>query len=89
MKRFLLACAVLMFAVGSAFAQVCVVRDPTGTPLNVRTHPNGRIVGALHNGARVEILETTYDNGGRPWAYIRPLDVGQRGWVFRAYLDCQ
>jgi hypothetical protein len=25
--------------------------DPTGTPLNVRTTPNGNIVGTLNNGS--------------------------------------
>jgi hypothetical protein len=29
----------------------CRVMDPTGTPLNVRTTPNGNIVGTLNNGS--------------------------------------
>ena len=33
---------------------VCIVSDPTGTPLNVRATPNGRIIGSLSNGTRVQ-----------------------------------
>lgn len=67
----------------------CVVSDPTGTPMNVRAHPNGPILGALHNGAAVQILDVTVDGGGRPWAYVVPLGEGRRGWVFRAHLACR
>jgi hypothetical protein len=30
----------------------CRVRDPTGTPLNVRTSPNGNAAGTLNNGVQ-------------------------------------
>lgn len=33
----------------------CTVIDPTGTPLNVRSGPNGQIVGTLRKGAKVEV----------------------------------
>ena len=33
----------------------CNVADPTGTPLNVRSSPNGPIMGALHNGVTVHV----------------------------------
>jgi hypothetical protein len=36
----------------------CVVGDPTGTPLNVRSRPNGPILGALHNDTPVLVLAT-------------------------------
>ena len=71
-----------------ARAQTCLVNDPTGTPLNVRARPNGPILGALYNGTPVQILEITSDSSGRQWAYIAPLEVGKRGWVFEAYLTC-
>jgi Bacterial SH3 domain len=87
MKRLLLAGMFTMIATG-AFAQTCVVNDPTGTPLNVRARPNGAILGALHNGAAVQVLQVIYDSGGRPWAYIAPLDAGRRGWVFGNFLTC-
>ena len=34
----------------------CVIADPTGTPLNIRTSPNGKIVGKIANGERVRNL---------------------------------
>ena len=86
MKRLLLSCWLVTIATG-AFAQTCVVSDPTGTPLNVRARPNGSILGALHNGAHVQVLQISYV-GGRPWAYIAPLDAGRRGWVFAGFLNC-
>ncbi len=88
MKSFVLI-VVLATLATAAWGQNCVVSDPSGTPLNVRSHPNGPILGALHNGVTVRILDTTFDDRGRPWAYVAPLDAGRRGWVFRNYLDCE
>ena len=74
-----------------AWAQMCVVNDPTGTPLNVRTTPNGRIMTSLVNGTKVFIQRISYDNLDRPWVLI---SVYQRsgyrtlGWVFRPFLSC-
>jgi hypothetical protein len=87
MKRLFFICLFATVA-SSAFAQTCVVNDPTGTPLNVRARPNGPILGALHNGASVQVLQVSYDNGGRAWAYIDPLGAGRRGWVFGDFLAC-
>lgn len=79
-----------------AFAQfsdrVCVVADPTGTPLNVREEPNGRIVGTIVDGAWV-LVRTRTRVSGKSWAYIHDSDefgtVGDPlGWVFDAYLKC-
>ncbi|MGO9135463.1 MAG: SH3 domain-containing protein [Methylovirgula sp.] len=88
MRRLLLSCCLMTIAT-SAWAQTCVVNDPTGTPLNVRTEPNGAILGALYNGVRVQIMDTAYDGSGKRWAYVVPLDAGKRGWVFRAFLACE
>ncbi|MGO9173192.1 MAG: SH3 domain-containing protein [Rhodomicrobium sp.] len=67
----------------SAAAQAgCVVTDPTGTPLNIRTAPNGEIIGTLRNGAAVTIQSTAYDSRGRLWANIGI------GWVFREFISC-
>jgi uncharacterized protein YgiM (DUF1202 family) len=64
----------------------CVVTDPTGTPLNVRTEPNGRIVTSLTNGSKVRrVEERRY--AGKGWARVSS-DAGELGWVFSAYLDC-
>ena len=87
MKRLLLACWFAAMAT-AASAQTCIVNDPTGTPLNVRARPNGAILGALHNGAAVQVLQVIHDNGGRAWAHIAPLGAGVRGWVFGSYLTC-
>ena len=71
--------------------QVCKVTDPTGTPLNVRATPNGRIVGKLRNGVEVYIVKIDYDSQGRPWALVgrsRQNRRGAFGWVFREFISC-
>lgn len=87
MKCFCLGLVLSTITTG-ALAQTCIVADPTGTPLNVRTAPGGAILGALHNGVAVRITDKTYDESGKSWVYIVPLEGGKAGWVFRAYLDC-
>ena len=47
----------------------CVVNDPTGTPLNVRSRPNGPILGALNNQTEVFITDMA-EVGGRRWARL-------------------
>ena len=49
----------------------CVVADPTRTPLNVRSSPNGTILGALHNDTKVTIRETA-TAGGQKWVRVVP-----------------
>ena len=87
----------LLIAAGSllawsspSFSQIaCRVADPTNTPLNVRTSPNGHIVGKLKNGDIVSILDRSSDRSGKAWAYVgsgkdnRPI-----GWVYRDFLAC-
>lgn len=76
---------------GAAVAQsgkICVVNDPSPTPLNVRDRPYGRIVGALHNGTHVYRVRTRTDYQGDDWSYIVPLEGGRAGWVFRNYVTC-
>jgi uncharacterized protein YraI len=87
MKRLFLGFLLVTMAT-EAWAETCVVSDPTGTPLNVRTRPNGPIVGALYNGALVRILDVTSDDRGGRWAYIAPLDEGKRGWVYGPHIAC-
>ncbi|MGO4869487.1 MAG: SH3 domain-containing protein [Roseiarcus sp.] len=74
----------------SAAAQPrCKVMDPTGTPLNVRSTPQGDIVGALPNGVLVSIVDNAVDANGKPWAYIARYSDGQPiGWVFREFIAC-
>jgi hypothetical protein len=89
MKTALLAAALVVVLTGTASqaAFLCTVADPTDTPLNVRSQPNGKILGALSNHTRVVVTVKTND---RKWAWIIPLDVdtGKTGWVFYDYLDC-
>ncbi|WP_438750889.1 SH3 domain-containing protein [Pararhizobium sp. O133] len=71
---------------GRALSAECVVADPTGTPLNVRAEPKGRILSALENGIAVEVTDETWI-GGKRWVRI-VTDEGMGGWVFATYLDC-
>lgn len=71
--------------------EVCQVTDPTGTPLNVRDAPNGRIINALKNGREVYIQEIDYDQQGRPWALVGGYYQGKYrvwGWVIREFISC-
>jgi uncharacterized protein YgiM (DUF1202 family) len=68
--------------------QTCTVTDPTGTPLNVRKSPNGRVVGAVENGSSVRIIGSSKDGKGRPWAKIKG-DSGATGWILREFVSCE
>ena len=66
----------------------CVVNDPTGTQLNVRSEPNGKIIARLKNKTLVEQTNTPLKD---KWVEIQ-FSSGNRkmtGWVFRNYLACQ
>jgi hypothetical protein len=91
MRATILAVAILISAgIADASAQSrCRVMDPTGTPLNLRTGPNGRIIGTLPNGVLVSVIDRTTDANGKPWVYIASLETGQPlGWVFREFIAC-
>lgn len=69
----------------------CLVADPTGTPLNVRDRPAGKLVNRLRNGRKVFVQEAGKDRKGKAWVRVAGDYKGQWrewGWVFRAYLDC-
>jgi hypothetical protein len=94
--RFLTALLFVSFAIiastpSSAQASSgCYVSDPTRTPLNIRTAPNGRVFSTVRNGMNVAVLEYDFDNRGRRWARIEFLDRGveTRGWVIARFLTC-
>ncbi|MDZ7960545.1 MAG: hypothetical protein RMY34_22130 [Aulosira sp. DedQUE10] len=70
---------------------ICEVTDPTGTPLNVRDKPNGKVINQLRNGRAVYIDQITYDGQGRPWSKISGYYKGQYkqwGWVIREFVSC-
>lgn len=67
----------------------CRVMDPTGTPLNVRTTPYGRVLDALPNGMLVSVLDETRDRQGKLWVYVASYENDiPLGWVFREYISC-
>ena len=67
----------------------CVVADPSGTPLNVRTTPDGKIVSTLPNGQFVTIIDNSSDRSGKQWAYVSDYETSQPlGWVFRKFITC-
>ncbi|AMW28157.1 MULTISPECIES: SH3 domain-containing protein [Arthrospira] len=66
-----------------SIARVCIVADPTDTPLNVRATPRGRIIGSLPDGVEVEVWERSPDG---KWVYIyTPV---MEGYVWENYLKC-
>ena len=86
-KSLLLAVVLVSTAVPAAAQSRCRVLDPTGTPLNIRTSPNGNIIGTLRNGLLVTIIDSATDDRGRPWALVTQFETGRRiGWVFREFI---
>lgn len=70
---------------------VCKVTDPTGTPLNIRSKPNGKVINKLKNGRKVVITDNAYDNKGRPWVYLEGYYKGEYrywGWAIREFISC-
>jgi hypothetical protein len=62
MKAFVIAASLLTLeTAANAAGHVCLVADPSGTPLNIRNQPNGTILGALHNDAEVVVVDLTRD----------------------------
>ena len=89
MKSLLVAASVLGLVGFSGAADAkCMVTDPTGTPLNIRSTPQGAVVGTIDNGAVVEILERQTDAKGKPWVYIATRGGRPIGWVFREFVSC-
>lgn len=67
----------------------CMVSDPTGTALNVRSSPQGQVIGTIGNGRYVRVTDVTQDYKGQPWAYIVGWESGRAiGWVFREFVSC-
>jgi hypothetical protein len=80
----------MLFSVAKA-EELCKVTDPTGTPLNVRATPNGKIVTTVKNGTEVYIEESASDDKGRPWAKVSTTSKGKKkvlGWVLREFISC-
>lgn len=89
----LLAVADPAAAAGRTLERVCVVADPSGTPLNIRDTPDGRIVGSIVNGSWVYATSVAHARG-KPWVYVHDSDrrgtPGEElGWVYLDYLNCR
>jgi hypothetical protein len=69
------------------YLKTCTVQDPTGTPLNVRERPSGRIIDRLANGLEVSVLSMVRDRNGKIWIALPKGDSEfVRGYVLRKYL---
>lgn len=68
----------------------CYVEDPTGTELNVRTSPGGKVVGKISNRQIVSVIERA-EYKGKAWVYISDWEDNDRpvGWVFDNYIQCR
>ncbi|MGL4240672.1 MAG: peptide-binding protein [Beijerinckiaceae bacterium] len=87
-SRLLLAAAALAATMSCAAAQQCMVSDPTGTPLNMRESPNGRILGTLRNGTFVTMRDVIELRGQR-WAELAMNRPGGTVYVLREYISCR
>jgi uncharacterized protein YraI len=89
MKTAILAAAALAASLSAASARDCMVSDPTGTPLNFRSAPNGEVLGTLRNGTFVRIIGQTRDSRGRAWAQVATEGFRYDIWVFREFISCR
>jgi Bacterial SH3 domain len=75
-------------------APICVVKDPTGTPLNIRSAANGTIIGTAKNGTELEFIDHV-EHEGKAWARVAKFDDDAQAmsvrdiWVFADYLKCE
>lgn len=87
-----LSAALAMASCGGALAvERCMVTDPTGTPLNIRSEPGGAIIGVYDNGTIIRATETRLDAKGRSWSKVGKLEngtVNTVGWVFTKFISC-
>jgi hypothetical protein len=82
--------AVLFAGSAAASSGSCRVADPTGTPLNIRLSPSGKIVGQIENGMGVTITDRATDDKGARWVHVVQHESGAEiGWVFERYLNCR
>lgn len=69
----------------------CTVTDPTGTPLNARLRPNGKVINRIRNGRSVYVQSVARDNQGKPWVLVAIKNQGNYkilGYVLREFISC-
>lgn len=72
--------------------EVCQLKDPAGTVVNIRDRPDGEIVHTLRNGQRIYIHEAATDPQNRPWVQIGSFYQGGYrvwGWVIEEFVSCE
>lgn len=70
----------------------CRVADPTGTSLNIRMEPNGKVVATVRNGESIQVFsgEEKTDRDGRLWYYVAlRTSSAPDGYAFAAYIRCR
>ncbi len=75
-----------------AKSRICQVADPTGTPLNIRLTPNGRIVARAPNRSPLQVFvgEGARDAKGRLWHLVALTDSSApNGYALAAYIRCR
>lgn len=89
-RAVLVAVSLSVLASALPASAACRVADPTGTRLNVRSAPNGKIVGTFANGQEVSILAGS-EFSGKKWVYVGDTANGDLpvGWVFGEFVVCQ
>ncbi len=81
--------AVLLSVSLAATDERCKVTDATGTPLNVRASPNGKVIDKVANGKLVSNLAYEDDDNGKTWAQVEDHQTKKLiGWVFREFISC-
>lgn len=89
MKKFTLALMATLAFSTTAYAEMpCVVADPTGSPLNYRASPGGKILGSLKNGTEITVPDIAYyDKKGKAWVKIWRKGK-YLGYAFSDYIYC-
>jgi hypothetical protein len=70
--------------------KTCRVTDPTGSPLNIRLKPNGKIVARIRN-QRLVYPQSIITNNGKKWTLIaieEDRKILVLGWGLREFISC-
>lgn len=66
----------------------CFIHDASGMPVNVRSSPDGGVLGQLKNGTAVKSDLSAVGS----WVYIswdKPaLNNSNSGWIYRSFIRC-
>ncbi len=95
MRKFIMSIAVMSVAflipARGDTSVVCRVADPTGTPLNIRLEPNGKIVATARNGDDILVFrgDEKRDSRGRLWLFVAlKTSAAPDGYVIASYVRC-